>query len=325
MTPLMKIHGILMSFLFVVSPVRGELLSSADREALLEKLEALRESADSTVDQRFRLAIAAYTAAAGSDEAAIELHLKCIEKVNFQDQQKKNSDFRDWKRKQSDNLSAPGLGYALRLQLRWLILTLRASSEKVDRDSLTSSVQEIVDTIARDAERLADHQQILNQAVTSSPFARAYEIGTLKLEKWPLAPGQLGQIYEQILQPPLRSPAMLEALRASWIRRIQQEMAIAESWVGGEAGANGDDAPKRIGMASALRSPEYERFLVETLPTMQWQMEVDLFKSGDEQGAALRMLNHLEKYITHKSAREWAAEFARILNPEKTPPESAAP
>ena len=40
---------------------------------------------------------------------------------------------------------------ALRHQLRWLILTLQAASEKPDRAKLAADAQEIVDAIFRDA------------------------------------------------------------------------------------------------------------------------------------------------------------------------------
>jgi hypothetical protein len=316
----MRTLALLVGSLLAISPARAETLSSADREALLEKLDTLRKNAESKVDERFRLAIAAYNAAAGSDQAAAEFYLNCTEKVDFKDQRKKNSDFREWKRKEAEKLSAPGLGLALRLQLRWLILTLRAASEKADRDSLLTGAQEIVDAISRDAEKLKDHQQILNQSVTSSLFAKAYDLGEVAVDDWPMAPGQTALIYDQILLPPLRKPARLEALRAAWIRRIQQEMAIQEFWsAADEAGG------RKAGGAAFARSPQYERFVAEAVPALQWQMELDLFKNGDERGAALRMLAHLEKHINHKSAREWSRTFQQILNPEKKTAEVPAP
>ena len=313
MTCAMRALAIVWTSLLVISPAGAQTLSSADREALLEKLDDLRANADSRVDERFRMAIAAYRAASASDQAAAEFHLDCIEKVNFKDQRKKNSEFREWKRKEAEKLSAPGLGLALRLQLNWLALTLRAASQKADRESLLPEVQQIMDAIVRDAEKLKEHQQILNQAVNSSFYAKAYDLGNINVERWPLAPGQLGQIYDQILLPPLRKPDRVAALRAGWTKRIQQEMAIKESWT-----AASDPASKKIGTADALRSPAYELFLADTLPELQWQMELDLFKSGDEQAAALRILSHLEKNIGHKSARAWAAEFSKLLNPAET-------
>jgi hypothetical protein len=320
MTGSMRMPVMLVVPALALAPVCAETLSPADREALLERLEKLREDAASKVDARFRMAIAAYSAAAGSDAAAAELHLNCVEKVDFVDQRKKTADFREWKRKEAEKLSAPGRGLALRLQLRWLILTLRAASEKTDRGQLVSGVQDVVDAVVREAEKLKDHRQILNQAVTSSVFARAYDITGVAVEKWPLAPGQIGQIYEQVLLPPLRRPDRLEALRSVWIRRIQQEMAIQEFWAG-----ENDPASRRIGTVESLRSPEYEVFIAEAVPELQWQMEMDLFKNGDEQAAAVRMLGHLEKYIGHKSAGKWGEDFRKILNPEPSAPQAAAP
>jgi hypothetical protein len=314
MTCAMRALALLLVPLLMMCPAGAQSLSPADREALLERLEALQASADSRVDERFRTAISAYRAASASDQAALELHMNCIEKVNFKDQHRKNSDFRDWKRREDDKLSAPGLGLALRLQLSWLTLTLRAASEKTDRETLVSEVQQIIDAIVRDADKLKDHKQVLNQAVNSSFFARAYDLGTIKVEDWPLSPGQLGEVYDQILLPPHRRPDRVAALRAGWTKRIQQEMALQDSWSG-----ESDPGSKRIGTAAALRSPEYELFVSEALPELQWKMELDLFRSGDEKTAALNMLAHLEKNIGHKSAREWAEEFSELLNPTKTP------
>lgn len=219
------------------SAVRAELLSDADREALLENLEKLRDAAMSKIDARFRIAMAAYRDALASDDAAMDLYLRCIEKVNFEDQQKDKGDFNAWKRQDDTKAKLSDLSFrlALRYQLRWLVLTLQASSEKANRKALAADAQEIVDAIFRDADKLAGQQQELNQAVTSTVFARAYEIGHLendKSEKWPLSPVQLGEIYGTIVFPPLRSPSRVTELRSAWIKRIQQESIKVDAWGG---------------------------------------------------------------------------------------------
>ena len=310
--PRMKIHALLAALAFAGHALHADPLTSADREALLEKLEQLRNTVDSQVDARFRAAIAAYQSAAGSEASVSDFYLNCVEKVDFKDQQRKNSDFREWKRKEADRLSAPGFADALRLQLRWLILTLRAASQNADRSQIASSAQDIVNTIVRDAAKLKDHRQILDEAVTSSVFARAYEINNVRLENWPLAPGKIGQVYDQVLLPPLRAQRKTADLRAAWIRRIQQEMAIREN-----TSADGETNNRKIGLASALRSPEYERFMSETLPELQWKMEVDLYSHGDERQAAMNMLGHLEKNLTHRSARDWGEQFIQLISPPK--------
>jgi hypothetical protein len=308
----MRISTLLVASAIAFANAPAQSLTPADREALMEKLEKLREDATSRVDARFRTAIAAYTAAAGSDQEAMDLYLNCVEKVDFEDQGKKSSDFREWKRKESDKLSSAARGYALRLQLRWLILTLRAASSKTDRNDLLPSVQDVVDAIASDADRLKNQRQILIQAVTSSVFARAYDIGGVNVDNWPLAPGHIGQVYEQILLPPLRRPDHLEALRSAWIRRIQQEKLIQQNSI-----TRDDSGKRQKGANDHDGQRAYETFVTETMPALQWQMEMDLFKNGDEQGAALRMLNHLEKYMAHKSARTWSDELMGVLSPEQ--------
>ncbi len=207
-------------------------LTQADRETLLEKLEAIRNDADAKVDARFRAAIAAYRNAMSSEDAAIDLYLKCEEMVNFQEQNKKSGDFRDWKRKNSDKLSDKYFKMALRQQLRWLVLTLEAASEDPDRDKLAAEAGKVLESVMTQAEDLAPHRNVLQQSVTSSVFARAYDINSLKVEKWPLSPAQIQPVYEQVILPPLRRPDRLASLRAAWTRRMVQEGMVADLWSG---------------------------------------------------------------------------------------------
>ncbi len=314
----MKVPVLLFCSTLALTSVHAEILSDADRETLLENLEKLKEGADATMDARFRLAIAAYRNAMTSDDAAIDLYLNCMEKVTFTDQQKSAADFREWRRKEDERLSDPALRLALRHQLRWLVLTLQAASENADRTKLAGDAQNIVDAIFSDPEKLRGQEKTLAQPVTSSVFARAYDINSVKLEKWPLSPVQLEQVYEDILLPPYRRPGSTPQLRAVWIKRIQQEGAKVEHMAvektrNGNGNRNDEREEKRIGMASAMRPPEYEKFLEETVPKLQWEMEMDLFRNGDQSGAAVRMLAHLEKYISHPAAREWGDELRGLL------------
>jgi hypothetical protein len=289
----------------------AESLSDADRETLLDNLDKIRETADSKIDAKYRVAIAAYRNAVGSDDAAIDLYLNCMERVNFEEQKKKPADFREWKRKEAEKLSDPGLRLALRHQLRWLILTLQAASEKSDRGAMAAEAQGIVDSIFRDVEKLKNQEGLLGQGVTSTVFARAYEINQVKIENWPLSPVQLDGVYEEILLPPFRNSARLSQLRDTWGKRIRQEMSKKEFW--GDNRRDGQGESKRIGTLESMQSPEYTKFLEEGVPRLQWKMEVDLFRCGDESGAAVRMLAHLQKYLAHPSAREWGDEFRALL------------
>ena len=318
----MRIAATLICAVLTVSHAKADPLSAADREALLDSLEALRDSAGAKVDARFRVAISAYRQAMGSNEAAIEFYLKCIEKVNYEDQQKKYTDFREWKRKQSDHLSDPQFRLALRYQLRWLVLLLQASSEKADTAEIAKEARETVDAIFLDVDKLDTQGQILKQSVVSTVFAQAYEISNVEKSTIPTAPLQLTEFYSKVVFPPLRTPDRLEFLRAAWIKSIQQQAIEAEVWSGGGNG-NGNGRGQKAGQDNT-RALNAEKFASETLPQLQWDMEMDLFSNGDEAGAAKRMLAHIEKYITHKSARKWGEDFKSLLTPELEPTPTAS-
>ena len=102
----MRVPIFLVGLALILNGVRGETLSPADREALLESLSKLRESAETKVDAKFRVALTAYRAAMSSDDAAIELYLNCMERVNFDEANRKSSEFREWKRKEADQISS---------------------------------------------------------------------------------------------------------------------------------------------------------------------------------------------------------------------------
>ncbi len=299
--------------LVISSPVAfAQKLSNSDREALIEKLEKIREEADSKVDARFRTAIAAFRSAMVSDDAAMDLYLKCEEKVSFEDMQKKGSDFREWKKKNADKFSDKDFREALRLQLRWLVLTLEAASEKPDRDKLAIEAAKLLDSIVSQAENFTNYQNILQQAATGSVFARAYDINGVKVENWPLSPLPVAAVYEQVLLPPLRRPERLAALGETWKRRMTQESELLDTW---DSAADGK--PK-----SGQHGPAYVKFVSETLPKLRWEAETDLFKNGDERGAALRMLAHIQENLSHADAPKWTEDFKKLL---QATPAGAAP
>lgn len=302
---------LILAALLPTAPLSAQaLLKDADREALLDQLDRLRDAAEAKVDARFRVAVAAYRSALASETATMELYLKCVEKVQFEDQHRKAQDFREWKRRHAEEMGNPARKAALRHQLNWLLLSLEAASAKGNLSSLRPRVESALDAIFSDAAKLKGGHGILREGATGSVFARAYEIGGLRIERWPAAPGSISEIFDAVLMPPHRKPDSVNKLRSLWQKRIQYESLAAEHWGEEREGT-------RVGTRDAMRTPDYERFLAETLPDLQWQMEEDLFKAGDEQGAASRMLAHIEKNVTHKKATEWANSFRKLIDPEK--------
>jgi hypothetical protein len=282
-------------------------LSSADREALLESIQQLRDTVTERADARFLLAISAYRAAMVDEGAALEFYLKCIEKTNFEEQGKKPADFREWKKREKDRMSETSMRRALIHQLRWLVLALKASSEKADMAQLTIDGQNAIDDLFRDKVTLATQRQIVGQGVTGTVFARVYGVNDVKLEKWPASPLDISSFYEQLVFPRYRVSGDVANLRAAWTKRIQLESVLREA-APASPRANG-----RGPAGDAEPTHAQERFVNEVLPDLQWQMEIDLFRCGDQRGAATRMLAHLEKHLTHDRAKAWSDELKTLL------------
>jgi len=295
-------------------------LSEREREDFLERVREIRDAADSKIEARFRIAISSYRNAMVSDDAAVTLYMNCVEKLEFTDKNRRPGDFVEWRRQNDARLKNQAFRRALRHQLRWLVLSLQATSETADRAKLASDALEILDSIVSDATNLKGHHDILNQSVTGSVFARAYQIGNVNVKDWVFAPAQISQIYEQIIMPPYRESNRVGPLRSAWIKRIQQELQLVEEW-----SPEVNDGRSRIAMASELVNPEVRRFRTEELPRRQWQMEVDLFKHGDPAGAAARMLNHLDQHANHAALRDWVIELEQLLVAAANPPADPQP
>lgn len=299
----------------------ADTLTEADREILIEKLKKIQDLADEKLDQRFRVAVSAFRTAMVSDEGTIDLYLKCIEKIEFQDEHKKGQDFREWKRKQDAKLGSPAFRRALRHQLRWLVLTLQVASKSTDITTFGPEASKLVDEVFDDIKSLDGQQSVMKENVTSTVFAQAYNLNDVAPKDWPTSPVNLTELYEKVILPPLRKPEKTDSLRNAWMKRIRQEVATREDWAKTDKNDKGGDKKEegennRIGTKEALRTPETEKFLSKTYPALLWQMEVDVFKAGDQRGASMHMLQHLEKYTAHPEATDWAQEFHLLLDPE---------
>jgi hypothetical protein len=283
-------------------------LSEPEREALMEKLETLRQAAKSNVATRFSGATSAFKQGMASNSAALELYLKCVEKVNFEEKNRSTQDFREWKRK-TRRLEDPAFAMALRHQLNWFSLTLKAAAKPSDIAELSPEASKMLDSLMVTAEEVDSKaaRDQLKKPVTDTIFAQAYGLGGLKIKDWPMTPLPIKDVYDKVILPPLRTPKSTVALREAWINRIRGEDLTVMRWSG-----NGDRAQ------NDPLSPEYVKFLAETKPELIWEMEVDVFKAGDQRGAALHMLEHLEKYITHHKATEWEKIFRELVDPTPT-------
>lgn len=303
-----KFHSLLIILLILPMISHGQGLSEQERDALLKRIQAIQEQAKSNVDQKYRAAMSAFSSAMDNSNEAFSLYMKCEEMVNFEKKNKKPSDFREWRLKNEERLGDPAFRLALQYQLRWAVLSLKATAKDADREQLALEASGIVDAIVQDAEKLAAHKGVLTQGALSSVFAQCYNINGIEVKNWPPAPGQFDVIYDTLILPPLRRPDRVTHLSNFWQKRIAQQGEIVTAW-------NSSDKTKSGGAPSG----EYEKFVSETVPQLRWDAEVDIFKAGDQRGSATRMLKHIEANINHKAAPKWIQTFATMLEQKDAP------
>jgi hypothetical protein len=301
---------LLVGLLSCITFASADPLSQADLEELRERLKAIKEGALEHLDTRYKSAVDDYRSALQSEDAALNLFVKCVEKADFTDQQKKSQEFRDWKRREEGRLKNPEFKQALRHQLNWLSLAMRATARPDERHKLAPDVLEALNSIFTSAKQLEGQQRLLSEPVTETVFVRAYELGELKLKQWPLSPLDLGGAFDQVILPPLRKPKTIAALSEAWDKRIQMEASKVEFFSA--------ERPEENALSKKVDStPAMVKFREETLPDLKWKKELDLYKSGDQRAAALRMLAHIKEYITHNKANDWIDEFNALVSPEE--------
>ncbi len=291
----------------LTSQALQENLSAADRKEFLKKLELLREAAENSSKNRFSMALRAYRNAITSDAAAHDLYLKCIEKANFTDEKKSSQDFRDWKRMHKEKQDTPEFRRALQHQLNWLLLSIEASVNPDDIQSLAIKALSKIDAIMDDYEVLKDHRGLLNQDVLSSVYAKAYDINGLEAKDWPLSPLKISEIYDKVVMPPLRNTTSVSRLRGAWKKRIEHEGLIRKNW--GKVPSS-----SRVGMKKDVVSPEFLKWKANDYPELLWKKEMECYKAGDEKQSSTNMLGHLSEYMSHKQSLRWTKEFQDLMS-----------
>ena len=292
-------------------------LTTAERKILMEKLTEMREAAEKSSNERFGTALRAFRDAVKSDTAAHDLYLKCTEKANFTDQKRSSQEFRDWKRRHKDSKDTPEFRRALQHQLSWLLLTIEASADPDEIESLGRRALEKVDAIIKDDEKLKDHRGMLSQDVLGSVYAKAYNINGLKAKDWPKSPLDISDIYEKLVFPPLRNANSISQLRGAWRKRIEHEGTMMKNW------SKVPDSGK-IGMKKDMLAPAFVKWQEEKYPEMLWEQEMDCYNAGDQKQAATYMLIHLGKHIHHKKSLKWTEQFESLINVGMSDAEAAA-
>jgi hypothetical protein len=280
----------------------AETLTQADRDALLERLEKMESDSAAKTDARFSMAVSAFRTALSDEQGPVQLYLKCKEKIDFTNKEKKSQEFREWKRANENTLSKPAFNQALRYQLRWLLLSLQAASAKKDVFAFGPDASKLAAAVIMEGETLREQRAVLGESVFSTVFAQAYNIDTVSIQNWPNNPLDIDTLYEQVIFPPFREPGKTSQLRSAWDNRIQMQINYVSKW---------SKDPSTL-----------KKFQTGPYLDLVWKMETDIFNAGDQRGAASRMFQHIERNISNPKAEAWAKQLKSFL---ESPPEPVQP
>ena len=114
-------------FLFPGFVVKADPLSGDMVDDFLKELDDIGEVVNGNRIANRTTAVEMFQAAAASDKSAVEFYLKCVKMLRFDSRDAKFSEYRDWREKNEDRLKNDSYILALRLQLQYLVLTLRVA------------------------------------------------------------------------------------------------------------------------------------------------------------------------------------------------------
>ncbi|TDU64655.1 hypothetical protein EI77_04106 [Prosthecobacter fusiformis] len=262
----------------------------------------MRGSTLSTVMARLRQGMA-------SDQAAMNLYLECDKIVNSERKEADKSEARkrqeDIEKKMDRRPKGGGgapeetgdFGFAVKLGLQYLILTLEAHEAKdEDFNKMIPKLQEYIQTVVAAAPKLKGRASgYLNNALSpSNPIVDAFSLSRyLNRKEWSTRPMDIGSMYTQTLLP-LAEQENKELLPGLWDARITAEGVFRKE---------------------NMFAPEFELWTRNELPTMRWQRAMYLYQKGPSPINALAdMLKVIKENQSHADAPKWVTELRQLVN-----------
>lgn len=285
--------------LIVLSGINGKVcaepLSGEQKENLLSQLKEIEAVVDGKRVNLRSSAVQTFLAASRSDEAVYEFYLSCHKKLRFDARDARFTEFRDWRDKNENRIKTKSNLIAMRLQLQYLVLTLRIA-EGVERESIIPELEAFVANTVSHVEDLGnDGMRTLRSSIKGTIFAQAYDLDqSLDVENWNYSPGEFFKCYDETVLPFFRT-SQPEELSNAWDRRINLEKQLTE--------LTRSDNP--IAM---------EAFSTERLPRLYWAKAKDIFLSASQQYGGAAMLNIIRTYTDHPDTSNWIDELRSLLD-----------
>lgn len=297
---------------------------------LLKQLDEVEKGLDGKRGSESSAMIKQLKEAATGKDRAFNLWLSCKRKVDFDDKGKTDSEFMSWRQKEGKQLEGrDDHCISLQLQAQFLALALLDSyaetpeqklnvmvdanlyldalGKACDREesiakSILSSIMDVqltpdkVVTAGNLEETLKDVREAsaaVGGDIMESTFAKKLKPETCTGAKAIKArhPGNVDEIYEELVMSYLRKKKDAAGLAAAWNKRIALIAGIAKN--------------TKVKEMS-------ERYEVEKRPALEWLKARDQWRMGQTEAASVAMLTVIRSNPGHKLCPTWTAELREL-------------
>lgn len=264
-------------------------MTDKQKEEFIESLKILQ---DSNANQKLRLiraGIAALSPAAANENEAMNLFERCYKKQEFEDKERKDKEWREWKTQNKETMGSAVNKRALRYQIRWALITLQAAMEPEDTYDPTKYAPQaiaLLTEILKDTKVLGESKGPYNGSVITGPIGQMYELNACRPQGWPDNIMDPHRVIESLVLAPSREKGDVAGLRRGWSNLIAMQKVKDEAAEKAAAAAAINQPGDRRGNRQMNRRGGFEA----TLENMYWMCELDCYKCGDELSASSNML-----------------------------------
>ena len=199
------------------------------------------------------------------------------------------------------------MGLALRLGLRYLILTLEAHEAKdEDFKKMVPKLQAYIQDLVAAAPKLKGRamNNLIRVGGNGSPVVEAFQLDRfLNRQHWSRSAVDFGSMYEQTLFHLAEEDAK-DSLPGLYDSRINSEAAFRKE---------------------QMPAPEYSLWLQNEFPALRWQRASYLYQKGSSPIQAMGdMLKVIKEFPGHADAPKWVAELRTLVNESSAVPATSA-
>ena len=273
--------------LLLPSSLLAQYTAPIDTKSILAGLKDLKEKHVNSSKSQLSQSITDFSNAGSSDANALAFYLEAIRVTQFVGQPHEQSAFRDWKKKETEKLSAP----AIRSALRYTAISLQRSAGATDAQIFPILLEYAQDTGSM-VSSIAD-QDIARQPIAGNLFAKWYNVGDRlgSLDNWEPSPANVDGIYQKVLLPFMRKTRDARIIKY-WDDKIADETTAA---------------------SNAAAAFSTDRFNQTRRPELLWSRAEDLIAINLRNQGITDMYTVIKNFPSHPSAGKWIDELQALL------------